>query len=102
MPYGCIDSNYILYRSTVVRAVKEMVWKSVEFRTHRFASCLGQELNQIRTVLLVIEIFFFRSCMRDRKLIGCFSYYCKKIRLIMAKRCVNPTYQRNICPSLYK
>ena len=57
MPYVYIDSNYSFHRSTVVRAVKEMIWDSVGVYPHRFTSCQRQELNRIRTVLLVNNFF---------------------------------------------
>ena len=61
MPYGYIDSDYSIYRSTVVRTVKEMVSKSVGVCPHRFTSCQSQELNRLRKVLLEFQCFFFAA-----------------------------------------
>ena len=72
MPYRYKYNNYFFNRSTVGRAVKGKVSKSVGVSQHRFTSCRRQELNQIKTVLMVIRRLF-RSCMRDNNFIGCFS-----------------------------
>ena len=44
-------------RSSGVRAVTYMVQKSVGVSPHRFESCLRQELNGTRTVVLVMKVF---------------------------------------------